>query len=253
MKALNCNKEISVITVYTNLEKLAQANRWLEEQTVYPNTDIVQLDNREQRFTSCAQALNYGAEHACGDYLVFMHQDLYLWDLEALEKCVAFLKKNPDAIIGVAGVPRGEGTVTDIYESEDFLERGTRAQGQIREVDSLDECFFAMTREKWQQLRFDEATCDDWHGYAVDICFQNTLRGGKNILVPLKVCHDSKGNAQTASFRASVKKLVKKYHGTAISRIHGTCIDIPCTWPGFYWYNLKGNIKEAMRRLGLLR
>lgn len=252
MKALTCDKGISVITVYTNQEKLAQANQWLEKQTVYPNAEIVQLDNRNQRFSSCAQALNYGAEHSCGEYVVFMHQDVYLWDLQALEKYADYLSENPDAIIGVAGVPENSGTVTDIYESVDLLERGTRAQGQIREVVSLDECFFAMTREKWQQLRFDEVTCDNWHSYAVEICFHNTLSGGKNVLVPLKICHDSQGNAQTASYRVSIKKLVKKYHGTAISRIHGTCIDIPCTWPGFYWYYLKGSIKELMRRLGLL-
>lgn len=253
MNALTCDKKVSVITVYTNLEKLAQANQWLEKQSIYPETEVLQLDNRNQRFISCAQALNYGAEHAVADYLVFMHQDLYLWDLQALEKCVAFLEENPDTIIGVAGVPQGEGTVTDIYESVDLLERGTRANGKICGVDSLDECFFAMKREKWQQLRFDEVTCDDWHGYAVDICFNNTLHGGRNILVPLKVCHDSKGNAQSKSFRNAIRRLVKKYHGTAISRIHGTCIDIPCTWPGFCWYNLKGNVKDVLRRLSLLR
>lgn len=250
---MNRNETISIISVYNKQNLMAEANVWIEKQTVYENIETVQLDNRENSFSSCAQALNYGAEHSCGKYLFFMHQDVYLWDIQAVEKYVAFLSENPDAIIGIAGVPEDSGTVTDIYESKSLLERGIRANGEVLPVVTLDECLIAMTREKWQQLRFDEVTCDDWHGYAVDICFNNTLHGGRNILVPLKVCHDSKGNAQTKSFRSSVRRLVKKYHGTAISRIHGTCIDIPCTWPGFCWYNLKGNVKDVLRWLGLLR
>lgn len=250
---MNCDKTISIITVYNKEDLLTEANIWIKKQTVYADVETVQLDNRNNRFSSCAQALNYGAEHSCGKYLFFMHQDLYLWDLQALEKYVAFLAENPDTIIGVAGVPKGTGTVTDIYESKDFLERGTRANGEIYAVVSLDECLIAMTRKKWEQLRFDEVVCNNWHGYAVDICLSNTLKGSKNIMVPLKVCHDSTGNAQNAAFRTNVKQLIQKYRGTAITRIHGTCIDIPCRWSSFYWYNLKGHVKGLLQHLALLR
>lgn len=232
---------------------MAEANTWIEKQSVYADIETVQLDNQNNRFSSCSQALNYGAAHSNGKFLFFMHQDLYLWDLQAVEKYVAFLSENPDAIIGVAGVPENSGTVTDIYESKTLLERGTRANGKILPVDSLDECLIAMTKEKWEQLRFDETACDNWHGYAVDICFNNTLHGGKNILVPLKVCHDSTGNAQNAEFRRNVKQLIQKYRHTAIARIHGTCIDIPCSLSIFFWYNLKGYVKDFLRWLGLLQ
>ena len=250
---MSCDKTVSIITVYNKADLLSETNSWIEKQSVYKDIETVQLDNRGNRFSSCAQALNYGAEQSCGKYLFFMHQDVYLRDEQSVEKYVAFLSENPDAIIGVAGVPEASGTVTDVYESKTYLQRGKRANGKILSVETLDECLIAMTREKWEQLRFDEKTCDNWHGYAVDICLANTLQGGKNILVPLKVCHDSTGNAQNAQFRRTVKQMIEKYHNTAITRIHGTCIDIPCSWFAFYWYNLKGNVKECLRQLGLLR
>ena len=249
---MNCNKTISIITVFNNPDLMAETNSWIAKQTVFQNIETVQLDNRNNQFSSCAQALNYGAENSCGNYLFFMHQDLYLWDEQAVEKYVSYLSANPDTIIGVAGVPEGASTVTDIYESKDFLVRGTRANGQILDVVSLDECLIAMTRQKWEQLRFDEVACNNWHGYAVDISLNNTLHGGKNILVPLTVCHDSKGNAENKAFRTTIKQLVKKYHGTAITRIHSTCIDIPCNWCSFMWYNFKGNVKGFLRSCGLL-
>lgn len=247
-----CNKKISVITVYTNTDKLSEALSWLEKQSVYPDVELVMLDNRENRFSSCAQALNYGAEHSCGEYLVFMHQDVYLWDLQALEKYVAYLSENPDAIIGVAGVPRGMKTVTDVYETKEKIRRGNRAYGKEYEVESLDECLIAMTRAHWQELPFDEQCCDNWHCYGVDMCFANTLRGGRNIMLPLEICHDSQGDARNNSYRATIRNLIRKYHGTAIQRINTTCLDIPCNWPAFWWYYLKGNLKDLLRRIGLV-
>lgn len=250
---MSCDKTISLITVYNKADLLNETNNWIEKQSVYKDIETIQLDNRENRFPSCAQALNYGAEQSRGKYLFFIHQDVYLWDEQSVEKYVAFLSENPDAIIGVAGVPENSGTVTDIYESKTYLQRGIRANGKILSVETLDECLIAMTREKWEQLRFDEKTCDNWHGYAVDICLTNTLQGGKNILVPLKVCHDSTGNAQNAEFRRNVKQLIKKYRNTAITRIRGTCVDIPCSLLYYYWYATKGTTKDVLLKLGLFR
>lgn len=247
------NKSISIITVYNKEYMLPEINQWIEKQSVFQQIETVQLDNCSNQFSSCAQALNYGAQHAQGQYLFFMHQDLYLWDLQAVENYVAYLTEHPDQIIGVAGVPCGSSTVTDIYESKTYLERGTRANGKLMEVETLDECLIAMTKETWERLKFDEVACDNWHGYAVDICLSNTLQGHKNILYPLQVCHDSTGNAHNADFRTTIKHLIQKYRGTAITRIHGTCIDIPCRWCSFYWYNFKENVKGLLWRFGLLR
>lgn len=243
------NKNISVITVYTNIDKLEEAKAWIEKQSVYSDVELILLDNRENRFSSCAEALNHGAQQAVGDVLVFMHQDVYLWDTKALETYYQYLQAHSDAIIGPAGVTPGQETVTDLYETKEKIRRGNRANGKEYPVDSLDECMFAMTKAKWQERPLDEECCDNWHCYAVDACFANTLAGGKNVMVPLEICHDSLGNARNNGYRRAIGRLVKKYRGTAIRRINTCCLDIPCTWLAFYFYYGKGNVADVLRKL----
>ena len=161
---------VSIIIVYTDLNKLKEAEDWINKQSIQDSIEYIALDNRENRFSSAAKALNYGAEISKGDILVFMHQDVYLWDVSAIETYRAYLQKNEDAIVGVAGALTDGRVVMDIWETKDKIERGTRANGQIYEVEALDECLIAMTRKIWEKLRFDEVCCNNWHGYAVDIC-----------------------------------------------------------------------------------
>lgn len=242
---------VSIIIVYTDQNKLNEAKLWIDKQTIRNSIEYIALDNRENRFSSAAKALNYGAEVSKGDILVFMHQDVYLWDLSAVENYCAYLQKNEDAIIGVAGALADGSVVMDIYETKDKIQRGTRSNGQIFEVEALDECLFAMTRQTWQRLRFDEICCNNWHGYAVDICLANTLDGGRNVMVPLKICHDSLGNAENEGFRDTVGRLVRKYRKTSIAQICGTCIQLKCSLRSYYWYRIKEYVKDAMKAIGL--
>lgn len=242
-------KKISVIIVYTNPDQLKKAEHWLLQQSIAPQLQLIFLDNRENAFSSAAKALNYGARQATGEILVFMHQDVYLWDIHSLETYYNYLIKNPTAIIGAAGVPAGKGTTMDLYETEARICRGNRANGMIQTVDALDECILAMHKDTWSALGFDEVCCDNWHGYGMDICMSNRLRGGENVLVPLKICHDSLGSPHTKSYRATIKNLVRKYRGTAIKEIHGCCILLPCRWSSYYWYCCKQNLKERLQHL----
>lgn len=249
----NERNKISVIIVYTDAEKLSEAELWIEKQSVISDTQIIALDNRENRFSSAAMALNYGAGCAQGNILIFMHQDVYLWDLDAIEKIYSYLFEHPTAIVGIAGRNAKEGVVTDIYETKDKLRRGVRAYGEIMQITALDECLFAMTKGRWSELRFDEVCCDNWHGYAMDICFNNILHGGQNILLPLEVCHESRGNPRNDGFRNTVRNLVRKYRETDIKRIVGTCIDIRCTRLAYAWYRVKEYLKDILDKPGILK
>ena len=182
----------SVIVVYTDQKKLEEAKTWVQKQTIWDALELIALDNQKKSFSSAAKALNYGAEMAKGEILVFMHQDVYLWDLNAMDVYSAYLESHPNTIIGPAGKLEGGNVVMDLYETKDKIERGERANGQIYEVATLDECLIAMTRNTWERLRFDEICCDNWHGYAMDICMANKLAGYRNVMVPLKICHERK-------------------------------------------------------------
>src|SRR6185437_13789947 len=48
--------------------------------------DYVPVDNVDSAFSSAGAALNHGAALARNDYLVFVHQDVYLHSIEALER-----------------------------------------------------------------------------------------------------------------------------------------------------------------------
>lgn len=239
--------KVSAIIVYNNEEQLQQAKRYLEGQSVA--VEQVFLDNRGRRFSCAAEALNYGASRAAGEYLVFLHQDLYLWDSRGLQTYCEFLSAHPDAIAGPAGVHARHGVVTDLYLKEGQPVPGTPAQGKQLTVDALDECLLAMKRQTWEDLGFDSVCCDDWHGYGMDICFANRLRGGQNVMLPLYACHGSQGNPHTRAFRRAMSRLVEKYRRTSLGMLRGCCISIPCRRSALWWYCLKEELKDAVRRL----
>lgn len=243
---------LSVIIVYNDLQKFEEAKHWLDQQTISDSIQLIALDNREKRFSSAAKALNYGAEISEGDFLVFMHQDVYLWDLTAMDTYRTYLMNHPDTIIGVAGRSSLK-ILTDIYETKEKIQRSVRANGQLYEVDALDECLFAMTRQTWARLRFDEVCCDHWHGYALDICTANKLSGYQNMMVPLKICHESLGNPEDNKFRRTIGRLVRKYRKTELRQLSGTCVYLDCNIRSYYEYRIRGYRRDIRKRLSLYK
>lgn len=121
---------------------------------------------------------------------------------------------------------------------------------------TLDECLLVMHRETYEKYRFDEETCDNWHCYGADICLANYLGGGKNIIFPLKICHDSFGLPESEAFINSSIKLAKKYEGR-IERLTTTCIDCHCSEKGvriFFKKKFKRiKFKSFLKKIGLYK
>lgn len=230
-------KNVSVVIVYNDDNKLQQALTWLEKQSIHNDIEIITLDNKDNKFQSAAQALNYGARLSRGEIIVFIHQDVYLWDLSSIERIYDYLLIN-DSIVGAAGVKGDSPTITDIFESRNKLRRGNLTNGKAIEVDTLDECLIAMRRTKYAELQFDEHTCNSWHCYAVDICLENKLKGGKNVVLPLEICHDSLGQTTQINYIHTIKNLIRKYRKKGIKRIHATTIHINCDLPHYYYFAL---------------
>ena len=229
--------KLSVVVVYTNVAQLNEAVSCIEKQTIYPSVETILLDNREKRFSSAASALNFGAEKASGEVIVFMHQDVYLWGADILENYYNFLIDKPDAIAGLAGVAEAdEKNYYDFCETKERLHRGILTNGEIMPAISLDECMFAMRKSLWQKLKFDEIACNNWHFYGADICFNNLLSGGKNyIFSTADACHESGGNSLNGLFRKALKAIVKKYKGK-LPRICTTCVNIKCSSFSYFKY-----------------
>jgi len=71
-------------------------------------------------------------------------------------------------------------------------------------------------------------------------------------LLPLEICHESRGNRRSVSFRRATKKLIDKYSGTDIKRIQGTCVNVHCSKLGYGWYCGKEIVKDILESLGVL-
>ena len=236
-------KTISVIVIKSREDQYREAEHWLQMQSCYTDMEIICLENENNvHFSSAAAALNHGAAQATGEILVFMHQDVYLWDTTILEQYRNFLSARKTTILGVAGADTSGTVYTDIYETTDKIRRNPPTNGQQIPVVSVDECLFAMHRELWQKLRFDPVCCDDWHCYAMDICFANTLAGGINLVMSFPICHDSLGNPEQKGFWRGIHRLVEKYRGTTIENITGCCVHIPCTRFAYLKYDLTHRI-----------
>ena len=242
--------KLSVVIVYTNVNQLNEAVSCIEKQTLYPSSETILLDNRENRFSSAASTLNFGAEKASGDVVVFMHQDVYLWNTDILENYYNFITNHPDAIVGLAGIAKADEKIYfDFCETKEKIYRGIPTDGKIIEAISVDECMFAMAKSLWQKLKFDEIVCNDWHFYGADICFNNTISGGKNYIFSTKdACHESKGNASNSRFRKSLKAMVKKYKGK-LPRISTTCVNVKCNTYALSKHFFKSYASQIIRRL----
>ena len=247
MKDLQQEIAVSVVIVYTNTVKLEEAKKDLELQSIFQSTELIILDNCQNRFSSAASALNYGASKAKGKIIVFMHQDVYLWDSKLLENYYNVLQDNPHAILGVAGVAQKDHLIYyDFCETKDKVYRERTTNGELMQAITLDECLFAMQKSLWEKLRFDETTCDNWHFYGADICYNNLLNGGENMILSADMCHESTGNAYNKSFRHTLKSMIKKYKKT-LDKIETTCVNIRCNMLMYYIYSIVSKFKEVMK------
>ena len=242
-------KKVSVIMIVTNSSQSEEALKWIKNQTISADTECIFMNNYNNcNFTSAARALNCGADQANGEVLVFMHQDVYLWDSQTLEKYYQLLIDSDTALIaGLAGRNHDSDTISDLYETDQHIHRAIWGNGKTTEVEAVDECMFGMKKELWNKLRFNEDVCDNWHCYATEICIHNRIEGGKNVVLPCKACHESIGNAKQIGFIHTVKKMINKYNGK-VKYITSCCITIRCTWLAYYLYAMKYYIRNMLKR-----
>ncbi len=237
-------KKISLITVYNNKKLLDEMLLSVKGQKDV-DVDCVMIDNRQKAFGSAAAALNYGAEKAEGDVLVFLHQDIEFLSDAALEQIYDFAVENKNVIFGAAGVKsRKEDTsgkvFTSMYAGENKVKN--TSLDKATECFTLDECLIACHRDCMKNIAFDEKTCDGWHLYGADLCLQAGLDSNLRVMViPMDyVWHKSNGNADR-SYHKTQSELARKYKGK---------YDIINTTNGFQYTNgFKRFVANIYRKL----
>lgn len=203
---------ISIICVYNNKEILNKfLLKSLEHQSV--EYELILIDNTKKRFKSAAEALNTGGIKACGEYLIFTHQDVDLISNEWLKKTENILNSLEKlGIAGVAGKPKNKkGVMTNIMDGTPPTAAGGIEIQKPEIVETLDECLFIIPNGIFKEHKFDEVVCDDWHLYAVDYSLSLKELGLYAYVLPIKLHHGSKAFSFNENYYITLKKLLNKY------------------------------------------
>ncbi len=209
---------ISIVCVYNNKNMLENVLlKSLENQSV--QFELITLDNRNNRFKSAAEALNYGGRKAKGDYIVFAHQDMLFSDDLWLENAERVLGTILDlGVAGVAGASEKGSTwkercrhsITVFDENWDVA-----PVENVEEVQTLDECVLIVPQSVFSKVKFDEKIFDGWDSYGPDYCLAAKRHGKKSYVIPGESSHCSlRAGSRPWEFKGLLKyqkRLYKKY------------------------------------------
>ena len=224
--------KMSIVTCYNDREILSE--NLLKSLNRQHNTDfeLLTIDNTEKKFSSIPSALNWGGKKAAGDYIMFVHQDIYLCGDNWLDLASNFLNGLPR--LGAAGVA---GVASNGNYAGFILDRG-RYYGEYFDsplpVQTLDEQLIIIPRMTFEKYRFDEHF--DFHFYGADYCLSAQRLGLSVYVLPLFVEHNS---LAVATLRASniknQEKILLKKHSEVFKTIWKTTGSI-------------GKIRDMIRR-----
>jgi Glycosyltransferase like family len=154
-----------------------------------PDTEYLPLDNSAGGFTSAGQALNFGASIASRDFVVFVHQDVYLHSLRALEEMAGVLAERPEiGLHGSAGIA-ADGRIVGCMRDR-VVVLGERV-AEPTDVDSVDEVLFMASREAILREPLTEAPDLDWHAYAVEYGLRVRAQGKRVTAGGIPLTHNS--------------------------------------------------------------
>jgi hypothetical protein len=234
---MNRSPTFSIISVYNDrevLENMLLSGLESEPDELY---ECVLQDNRDNKYSDAASALNAGATDARGEYYIFVHQDVKFLGEDWLATAKAYVEEIDD--VGLAGITgmaaegigpyqRARHTLEHGDEREPWAP-GTRVK-QPERIQTVDECCFIIPSVVFSRHRFDEELCDGWHLYAVEYCLR--LREQTDhvpYVLPLDIWHGSTGMNIDKSYYRTLERLAVTYQ-TKI--IYTTC----GAWPTARWY-----------------
>jgi Glycosyltransferase like family len=199
-----------------------------------PDTEYLPLDNSTGAFRSCGQAFNHAAAIARNEILVFVHADVYIHSLRALERMAAFMAQQPDiGVHGSAGIA-ADGRIVGCMRDR-VVVLGERVD-EPADVDSLDEVLFMASRRQVLEEPIVDIPELAWHAYAVEYGVRVRAQGKRVTAGGIPLTHNSLDvNLQDHSLADAHR---------AIARLHPSSLPVRTTC---------GVIAARPRRQGLLR
>lgn len=146
------------------------------------------VDNTAHAFPSAGEALNHAVRLAHHDVVVFVHQDVYLHDIDRLAGAASALDDPRWGVLGASGVTGDRQWVGRLRDRVILV--GGPAPEPVP-VDTLDEVLFMARRE----LLLDEPLSEDpdlaWHAYAVEYALRMRSAGRLAGAVDTAITHNS--------------------------------------------------------------
>jgi len=214
---------VSIICVFSDPEVRRRClDRSIEEHRLQADVEYLPIDNTGGVFSTAGEALNHGAALATNDYLVFVHQDVYLHSLRKLEHAAGMLADDPSiGVLGAAGITASGRIVGRIRDRAILL--GTPAS-RPTEVDSLDELLFMVPRGLIAREPLSEAPELGWHAYAIEYGLRARSLGLRVCAVDLRVTHNS--------LTANLDRLDVAYAAVAARHPGSLPVRATCGWIG---------------------
>lgn len=173
--------------------------------------DCVFLDNRDGAFPTAGAAFNAGARRARHDYLVFVHQDVVLHSLAALERAALALEADHRiGLAGAIGIDRDGRLVGRVRDRVVLLGEQT---DQPVDVDAVDEVLFILPRRVLEREPLSEEPTLAWHAYAVEYGLRLRQAGLRVCAVDVPLTHNSL-SINNKNLEAAYEQLARTYPNT---------------------------------------
>jgi SAM-dependent methyltransferase len=159
---------------------------------------------------SAAEGLNAGLARARHEWVVCIHQDVYLpdgWPGRFWEQCrLASATHGRVGLCGVMGV-QGVGDARRWHAPVIHQDRLLRAGRLPAEVEALDEFLLALPRGT--PLAFDPAL--GFHFYGTDLCLRAREQGLSTLALDALCYHNTRSNSYPPEFFASAEVFARKW------------------------------------------
>lgn len=184
-------KSVSVVICSIKPEQFARVTaRYREVFTDY-DLEIIGIHDAK----SLCEGYNRGATQSRGDMLIFSHDDIDMVNGDFASRLLTHLARYD--VVGVAGTsklidgdhslagyPYVHGQVIHEVEKQMIYLCADFSSPVAERAQAFDGLFFAVRREVWESLKFDEQTFDGFHLYDVDFTYRAYLAGFR-LAIPL--------------------------------------------------------------------
>ena len=181
--------------------------------------ELIIIDNSENKYT-IAEAYNLGIEKSKGNYLCFIHDDIFFRNTNWGNAIVNLFKENKTlGLIGVAGskiksiTPSGWWTCEESFKVMHIIQHQLNKEittikkgfknSIIEEVAVVDGVFLAIRKE--DKLTFNKSS-KGFHNYDLELAFQTKLKGLKvGVTSQVLLEHFSIGNLNTSWLNSTIE------------------------------------------------